>query len=343
MIRMLGLALAGLLALAQPLNAAGTVPGFSLTPQFDNLGKVMPGCRLYVIQAGTTQTPQNSYQDTALTIPQPNPLVCDATGRLPQWFVADGQIKVRLTNSAGIQQFVGDNLLVIGSSSGGGGGGGTVDPTTIAATGDVKYRFGYGVITGWVRQNGRTLGSATSGATERANADCQALFEYIWNVDPYAAVSTGRGASANADWVANKTIALPDARNRAIAGLGDMGNTDLALFAGSAFAFGNSTILGSKLGIGTPRTLGVQHLPPYTPTGAVSSSSSSSVSGGVFGGTGQSTLAITGGGNPSVVGSAAIAVSTSTTSTFFGNAQGGSSTPFDTVSPFILMTFYLKL
>jgi microcystin-dependent protein len=114
---------------------------------------------------------------------------------------------------------------VIGPSGGGGGGGGTVDPTTIFQTGDVKSRYGTGVLTGWVRMNGRTIGSATSGATERANSDCQSLFEYLWNSDPNLSVATGRGASATADWVANKTIALPDARGRVLASLDDMGNS----------------------------------------------------------------------------------------------------------------------
>jgi len=61
--------------------------------------------------------------------------------------------------------------------------------------------YGTGVRSGFVRANGRTIGSATSGATERANADAQALFEYLWNTDANLAVSTGRGASSNADWV----------------------------------------------------------------------------------------------------------------------------------------------
>src|SRR6185369_7514183 len=71
---------------AVPAYSAGTIPGFSLTPQFDLTGKVMPGCKLYIIQAGTVSTPQNPYQDSGLTLLQPNPLTCDAAGRLPQWF-----------------------------------------------------------------------------------------------------------------------------------------------------------------------------------------------------------------------------------------------------------------
>src|SRR5690242_1086285 len=123
MLKRLCLAFAGLFAFVSIANGAGTVPGFSLTPQFDLTGKVAPGCKLYIIQAGTISTPQNGYQDTGLTQVLPNPLTCDAGGRLPQWFVADATIKLRLTTSTGTQIFVGDNLLVVGPSSGGGGGG----------------------------------------------------------------------------------------------------------------------------------------------------------------------------------------------------------------------------
>ena len=81
--------------------------------------------------------------------------------------------------------------------------------------------------TGWVRCNGRTIGSASSGATERANADCEDLFEHLWTnfADGVCAVSTGRGASAAADWSANKTIAMLDLRGRAVFGTDDMGNS----------------------------------------------------------------------------------------------------------------------
>jgi hypothetical protein len=156
MLKRLCLALAGLFCVVSLAQGAGTVPGFSLTPQFDLTGHVAPGCKLYIIQAGTTSTPQNAYQDSGLTILQPNPMICDAGGRLSQFFVADGVIKLRLTTSTGTQIFVGDNLLVVGSSSGGGGGG-TVDPTTIFATGDVKYAYGTSILSGWVRANGRRL------------------------------------------------------------------------------------------------------------------------------------------------------------------------------------------
>ena len=257
----LGILAAGL----SPVYAAGTVPGFSLTPQFDLQGQVIPGCKLYIYVAGTVSTPQNSYQDTGLTNLQPNPLVCDASGRLPQWFVADGTIKVRLTDKNGQTIFAQDNLLVVGpSSGGGGGGGGSVDPTTIIATGDLKVRYGTGTLSGYVRANGRTIGSATSGASERANADCQALFEYLWGADANLTVSGGRGASANADWVANKTITLPDWSGRALAGLDDMGGGARGVLT-SAYFGTSPAVLGAAGGTdGSP--IAQNQLPNIAPT-----------------------------------------------------------------------------
>lgn len=81
--------------------------------------------------------------------------------------------------------------------------------------------------TGWVRANGRTIGNASSSATERANADTSDLFTFLWNnySNSVCAVSSGRGVSAAADYAANKTIALPDLRGRARFGLDDMGNS----------------------------------------------------------------------------------------------------------------------
>lgn len=344
MLRLIGLALAGLLALAQPLNAAGTVPGFSLTPQFDELGKVMPGCRLYVIQAGTTQTPQNSYQDAALTILQPNPLVCDASGRIPQFFVSDGTIKLRLTNQAGSQKFVGDNLLVVGASSGGGGGG-TVDPTTILQTGDWKIRHGTGVVTGFVRLNGRTVGSATSGATERANADCQALFEYLWNSDSNLVVSTGRGASANADWVANKTIALPDWRGYALGGLADMGNSATSVLTSTYFG-SVPTVLGIAGGVQASSILQA-NLPgvgiPVTVSGSVSGTLTSGATSVLVSPT---VIGFQGGGGSATVAGATgpIAVSGTLSGGMTGSTVAlGSGQLYSQMQPTRLTTFYIKL
>jgi microcystin-dependent protein len=324
--------------LISPAFAAGTIPGISMSQQLDSLGNPLNGGKLYLIQAGTTSTPQNCYQDSGLTIAWPNPITLDSAGRIPQLFCADGSIKIRLTNSAGVQQLVQDNLLVVGPS-GGGGGGGTVDATTVLATGDMKVVYGSGPLTGFVRCNGRTIGSASSGASERANADVQALFEYFWGVDANLSVSGGRGASANADWVANKTMALPDCRGRVIAGDDAMGNSAAGRLTDAVAGFGNG--LG-ETGGNEKRTLETSNLPPYTPT--VASATVSVTSTASFQNTSAGNVSSNFGGgatdvpryNPGVVSSTGSASITM-------NAQGGTSTPFVTVQPTIVMTFYIKL
>lgn len=238
----LALAFAGLLS---PAYSAGTIQ-FSLMQNLDSLGRPLANCYFYTIQAGTTSTPQSAYQDSALTIELPNPQRCDASGRLPQFFLADGSIKVRLTSSTGVVQVAADGILVIGASSGSGGGS-SVDATTVLATGDLKARYGTGTLDGFVRANGRTIGSASSGATERANADCQVLFEYLWQTDANLSVSTGRGVSSSADWAANKTIALPDWRGRALAFLDDMGSTAAGRLTSTYFG-ATATALGAAGG-----------------------------------------------------------------------------------------------
>lgn len=331
-------ALAALFLLTASAHGAGTVPGFSLTPQFDKTGKVAIGCKAYTIQAGTTATPQNSYQDSALTIPQPNPIPCDSAGRLPQFFLADGQIKIRVVDKNGSEIFVGDNLLVIGPSSGGGGGGGTIDPTTIAATGDMKVAYGTSILSGWVRANGRTIGSATSGASERANADVQALFVYLWGADVNLAVSGGRGASAAADWSANKTITLPDLRGRVLAGLDDMGNSAAGRLTAGFFA--SPTTLGAPGG-SQSQTLATANLPPYTPAGSISNGQTIvlwSVDGyQPPGGGSRNAVNDIGTGKPNA---AAFPV---TGMSFTGTPQGGTSSAFSVLQPTLLATYYLKI
>lgn len=75
--------------------------------------------------------------------------------------------------------------------------------------------------TGYLMMNGDTLGSAASVATQKSD-DYEGLFTYLWNSisDTYAAVSSGRGASAAADWAANKTITIPNPEDRSFFGAG---------------------------------------------------------------------------------------------------------------------------
>jgi microcystin-dependent protein len=104
-------------------------------------------------------------------------------------------------------------------------------------TGDVKVTVKTVADTGWVLMDDKTIGDASSGATGRANADTVNLFTLLWNntADADCPVSTGRGASAAADFAAHKTIALPKTLGRVLATYG----------AGSGLT---SRALGSKLG-----------------------------------------------------------------------------------------------
>jgi microcystin-dependent protein len=220
---------------------AGTTP-LALSQQFDKNGAPLAGCLLYFFQVGTVATPQNAYADFGLTQVLPNPIEADQSGRLPMFWLADGQIHIRLTDSTGVV-IIDTTLQVLGPSSGGGGGGGNVDPTAIFETGDNKYRETAEVLTGWVKKNGLTIGSATSGATQRANADTQNLFVYLWSyfANTVCPVSGGRGSTALSDFQANKTIGLPDWRGRGPIGLDDMGSTAAGRFSGVPFSSGNAT------------------------------------------------------------------------------------------------------
>lgn len=97
----------------------------------------------------------------------------------------------------------------------------SVPGLVFADVGDVKATIRSTSPTGWLLLNGDSIGSAAS-AADQASDDYEDLFGYFWDsmADTEAAVSGGRGASAAADWAANKTLTMPDARGRAIIGSG---------------------------------------------------------------------------------------------------------------------------
>jgi hypothetical protein len=315
---------------------AGTIP-LSMTQQFDIYGKPLAGGQLYIMVAGTVSTPQDAFQDTGLSIKMPYPMTLDAAGRVPQFFLADGTVKIRLQDKNGIVQLAADSVLVIGPSAGGGGGGATVDPTALIKTGQMILMYGTGALTGFVRVNGLTIGSSTSGASERANPDCQNCFLYLYGADPNLVVSGGRGANAAADWAANKNIALPDWRGYNISALDDMGNAAAGRLGGF---FTNPTLLGSAGGAPSQQ-LSTGHLPPYTPSGTVSPSTAH-ISNNQSVAQGQAGTGITfygPSGNQGV--NPTTAPVDAPTLTF--NPQGGLSVAFGLISPRKLLTIYMKL
>jgi len=313
----------------------------SLSQQFDSQGRPLSGGKLYFFVTGTS-TPQNAYQDTALTIAHPNPLTLDSSGRIAAFYLADGTIKIRLADIAGVTVLAYDGLLVIGPSSGAGASP-SVDPTTVIATGDVKAKYGTGSLTGFVRLNARTMGSATSGATERANSDTQALWEYLYNADTNLTVSGGRTGNSTNDFNANKTIALPDFRGRVPAALDDMGNSAAGRLTSSFF--GSSAIVLGNSGGGESNTLTAAQLPVITPTftGTLINLGTLNINEGAF-------IRANGGGTPSGSGGLADdatgATPTVTIPTFTpagSISTFGSGNAHNNAQPTILVTYYIKL
>lgn len=87
------------------------------------------------------------------------------------------------------------------------------------STGDVKLSIKTIADATWIMCNDLSIGSAASGATGRANADTQPLYELIWNNIPnkWAPVVGGRGLTAAADFAANKPLFLFRMLGRALA------------------------------------------------------------------------------------------------------------------------------
>lgn len=196
-------------------------PPESRTIIFDNNGKPAPNAKLFFFNAGTT-TPQVTYTNSALSVPHANPVLTDSQGRVPRIYLLEGKYRIRVERSDGVLIYDDDNLQ--GSfQTAEQGETPAFDENGIARTGDIKPAFDTSQQAGWVRMNGRTIGSAASLATERANADVEDLYTFLWERN--ASVEGGRGGSAAADWSANKPLVIPDARGRAFFVSDTMGNT----------------------------------------------------------------------------------------------------------------------
>lgn len=218
---------------------------------FDNNGIRAPGAKAYFYEAGTS-TPKAVYADGDESTVRTNPVIADGNGRWEAVFVPYGNYKYRITTSGGAA--IGDtiddipNPAPVDEDF-------SVDELQLLTTGDVIFTFKDGERAGFVRCNGRTIGSASSGAIERANADCEPLFAFLWNnfANSICAVSAGRGANAAADWGANKTITLHDARGALLGGLADMGSSDAGHYNPTYIPVvtGDATTGGSTLGSNT--------------------------------------------------------------------------------------------
>lgn len=322
---------------------SGVLFGISLSQRWDvRTNLPATSARLYLYQAGTS-TPVIAYKNAGLTAGQehPNPVLTDTFGIIPAFFLADGDYRVRLVSSDGAVIFFDvDNVPAVGASSGGGGVD-TTDPHAIAATGDFTWQPVSGARAGWVRANARTIGSATSGASERANADCENLFLFLWTTfsDTLCPVTSGRGGSAAADWAANKKIAVLDMRGVGGVGLADMGNSDSTRLDSVTFAVGDKTTAASICGealhtLSTAELAAHTHVahvtdPGHTHTTDKSLANLSSIGLGVAGGSGAINNTAT--------------IQSATTGITVSNDNAGSGTAHNNMQPSRTGSWYVRL
>jgi len=181
------------------------------------------------------------------------------------------------TTDYGIVRLADEADIVPGSSS--------TDVATAAqlvvhgfTTGDGKETWLSTLQAGWIWADGKTIGNASSNATNRANADTQALFYALWNDAAYnytgttatgaalqvrdsAGVAVAKGASAAADFAANRTIAVIDKRGRVSAGKDNMGGTAAGRLSGQPGGV-NGTGLGNSGGAES-HTLVINEMPKH--------------------------------------------------------------------------------
>lgn len=206
----------------------------SLIPWFDPNGDPYVGAVVEFFDAGTT-TPQTVYTDSSLsTSAGTSARTANASGQFGALFLnpTPGSYRIRITAVDDTVIWDVDGISVPQDADFVPPDAGETSPELLFKTGMLQHYYGTSTPAGWVRGNGRTIGSATSGATERANADAEDLFLLLWAQDSSLTVSGGRGGTAAGDWSSNKTIALPDLRGRALVGLDTMGNTAASILAG---------------------------------------------------------------------------------------------------------------
>lgn len=124
---------------------------------------------------------------------------------------------------------------------------------------------------GQVSANGTSIGDASSGGTDRANADTQFLFAFVWANCPqaqcpvaFSGTPVARGASAAADFAAHRTISVWNLNGTALMGADSQHGSTSTQLNGVTVVSGNSTTPGSIFGENTG-TFTVSQLPTVTP------------------------------------------------------------------------------
>lgn len=154
---------------------------------------------------------------------------------------------------------------------------GTDDETIVTPLKLAAYKLPTGMVsayalttapTGWVLCSNLTIGNASSGATNRANADTAALFTALWNtydntllpIQNSSGAATSRGVDAATDYAANKRLPTLDLRGRVVAGLDNMGGTPAGRLSGQPQGV-NGLVAGNSGGLESCSLTGAQNGP----------------------------------------------------------------------------------
>lgn len=322
----------------------------SLIPWIDPSGDPRVGAVVEFFNEGTT-TPQTVYTDSSLsTSAGESARTANASGMFGALFLnpTPGAYRIRVTGADDTVIWDVDGISVPQDADFVPPDAGDTSVDLLFRTGMLQHYYGTSTPGGWVRANGRTIGSATSGASERANDDTEDLFLLLWAQDATLAVSGGRGGTAAGDWAANKTIATPDLRGRALVGLDAMGNSAASVLAGIE-------TLGETIGAETV-TLTTGQIPTHLHAAGTllmpnhghparyntSSSSGSDGFGGIMLDSGGDSNSVAYTGTPS--GTAGQAIGGSGTASVTGStANAGSSESHSNVQPSTGVTIIIKL
>lgn len=112
---------------------------------FSDVG-VLPGAKLNTYVAGTPATPLATYSDSALTVPNTNPVVASAGGLFGPIYLTPGvAYKLVLTDAAGVVIWTQDNVMVPSVVFAAGAG---ISLATVAGTTTITATSGVGSIGG---------------------------------------------------------------------------------------------------------------------------------------------------------------------------------------------------
>jgi hypothetical protein len=101
-----------------PIYAQTTVALMPIPkPQFfGQNGQPLPGCRIYTYISGTS-TPQGTFFDSGGTIPNQNPVVCDAGGFVSIWLIVGDTYRIVVQDQNFVQQYIVDGVVGVGGGT----------------------------------------------------------------------------------------------------------------------------------------------------------------------------------------------------------------------------------